>query len=90
MAKVDLVGVQELDFVDKKTGNPVQGISLQINFLDPNVMGKRADHKFLSRELCEQLKYTVDFFKPLIFTEIELETNLKGQVTGVKPVAKSN
>lgn len=89
MAKVDLVGVQELDFIDKKTGNPVQGLSLQINFLDPNVMGKKADHKFISRVLCEELKITTETLKPLIFKEVELETNLKGQVTGVKPVAKS-
>lgn len=89
MAKVELVGIEEVDYVSKKTGNPVQGINLFVNYLDPNVMGKRAENKYLSRNLCTQLHITVDSLAPYIFQEVELETNLKGFVTGVKPLEKS-
>lgn len=87
--KVELVGIGVLDYTSKKTGQPVQGINLYINYLDPNVMGKVADNKYLSKDLCDQIGITADSLAPYIFKEVELELNLRGYVIGVKPVAKS-
>ena len=88
--KVELVGIHVVDYISKKTGQPVQGIELYINYLDPNVMGKVAESKYLSKALCDQIGITVDSLAPYIFKEVELELNLRGYVIGVKPVAKSN
>lgn len=88
--KVELVGIGVLDYTSKKTGHPVQGISLYINYLDPNVMGKVADSKYLSKDLCDQIGITADSLAPYIFKEVELELNLRGYVIGVKPVEKSD
>lgn len=88
--KVELVGIGVLDYTSKKTGQPVQGISLYINYLDPNVMGKVSDSKYLSKDLCDQIGITADSLAPYIFKEVELELNLRGYVIGVKPIGKSN
>lgn len=89
MAKVKFIGLQELDF-ESRDGKQIQGLKLYINYLDENVMGLKADSKFVSREACKNLGFTVDGLSPLIGKEVEIETNLKGSITGVKPVGKSN
>lgn len=89
MAKVKFVGLQNLDF-ETRDGKQIQGLKLHINFPDENVMGLMADSKFISRQACTNLGITVEGLTPLIGKDVELETNLKGQVTGVKPVGKSN
>lgn len=89
MAKVFFVGLQNIDFDDRKTGDHIEGLKLHINYLDDNVMGLKADSKFINHEACKNLGFTVDSLAPLIGHEVELETNLKGSVTGVRPVAES-
>lgn len=89
MAKVNFVGLQDIDFEDRRTGNQIQGLKLHIIYPDENVMGLKADAKFVSREACKNLGFTVDSLSPLIGKEVEIETNLKGSITGVKPVEKS-
>lgn len=86
MAKVNFVGLQELDF-ESRDGKQIQGLKLHINYLDDQVMGFKADSKFVSREACKNLGLTVEGLSPFIGMEVELETNLKGSITGVKPVA---
>lgn len=88
MAKVNFVGLQELDF-ESRDGKQIQGFKLHINYLDENVMGLKADSKFVSREACKNLGLTVESLSPLIGKDVELETNLKGSITGVRPVGKS-
>lgn len=90
MAKVNFVGLQDMDFDDRKTGEHISGIKLFFNYLDENVMGFKADSKFVNREACKNLGFTVDNLSPLIGKVVELETNLKGKVTGVNPVEKSS
>ena len=89
MAIVRLIGLQNLDF-ETRDGNTIQGLKLHINYQDENVMGLMADSKFISSEACKNLGITVDTLSPLIGKNVELETNIKGKVTGVRPVDKSN
>ena len=84
MAKVNLVGVQPLDF-PSNDGSQVKGLSLQLNFPDENVMGMKADHKFISDMACKNLGIDLEDLEPLIGTVIEIETNLKGKITGIVP-----
>lgn len=89
MAKVNFIGLQNLDF-ETRDGNQIQGLKLHITFPDENVMGLMADSKFISRDACKNLGLSVDSLSPMIGKEIEIETNIKGKVTGVKPIGKSN
>ncbi len=83
MAKVFLVGIYDMDF-PSKDGGRIDGISLQCNYPDPNVIGLKADSKFISRALCNQCGFTADSLAPLVKHTVELETNLKGKVIGVR------
>lgn len=85
MAKVKFVGLQDLDFVGRE-GDTIQGLKLYLTFQDENVMGLRAESKFINRQSCSNLGFTVDSLMPLIGKDVELETNLKGHVIGVKPI----
>ena len=89
MAKAKLIGVQDMDFNTRK-GDHIDGIKLHITYPDENVMGLMADGKFISREACKTYGITVDGLAPMIGKDVEFETNVKGKVTGVRPVGKSN
>ncbi len=89
MAKVKFVGLQVLDF-ETRDGKSIQGLKLHINYPDENVMGMKADSKFVSREACKNLGFTVNSLSPMIGKDVDIETNINGSITGVKPVEKSN
>ena len=84
--KVELVGLQHLDF-PSKDGGQIKGINLEINFKDDNVYGKRADAKFISDIALKNLGITLDELLPLINSEVDLELNLKGKVVGIQKLA---
>ena len=52
MAKVFLVGIQDMNFPTRDGKGVIDGIALQCNYPDRNVIGLRADSKFISREIC--------------------------------------
>lgn len=86
MAKVHLVGVQPLDFPNKE-GVQIKGINLHVNFEDDNVYGQKADTKFLSDVLCVNKGITIESLLPYLDTDIDIEVNLKGKVTGITPIS---
>lgn len=83
MAKVHLVGVHDMDFPTRDGKGRIDGIGLQVTYKDPNVYGLKAESKFISRELCKNLGFTVDYLTPFIGKTVELETNLGGKVIGI-------
>ena len=82
MAKVNLCGLQPLDF-ETKEGNIIKGLKLHITYQDENVMGYCCDTKFLSDEACRNLGLSLDTLSPLIGEVVEIETNIKGKITGI-------
>lgn len=82
MAKVNLCGVQPMDF-DTREGDNVKGIKLHVSFQDENVFGYAVDTKFLSAQACKNLGITEDDLESLIGQVVEIETNLKGKITGI-------
>ncbi|MBQ4165717.1 MAG: hypothetical protein IJD85_05280 [Oscillospiraceae bacterium] len=86
MAKVDFIGVQDIDFYNDR-GEHIDGISLFVTYKDPNVYGIKADKKFVSRDQCKNIGFTVDYLLPFVGKEVELETNLKGKVIGISDVS---
>lgn len=89
MAKVHFTGLQDMDFTSRD-GKQIDGIKLFFTYPDENVMGIKADSKFVNRDSCKNLGFTVDSLSPLIGKDVEIETNIKGGITGVRAVAKSN
>ncbi len=85
MAKVNLCGVQPLDFESDK-GDTIKGLKLHVSYQDENVMGYAVDTKFVSDMACKNLGITLDDIEPLIGCVVEIETNLKGKITGITPV----
>ncbi|MBP0983692.1 MAG: hypothetical protein J6A19_08200 [Oscillospiraceae bacterium] len=85
MAKVTLVGIHDMDF-PTKDGGKIDGIALQVNYPDPNVVGLKAESKFISRDLCNNIGFTASFLTPFVGKTVELETNLKGKVIGISVV----
>ena len=83
MAKVHLVGIHDMNFPTRDGKDRIDGIALQVNYKDENVYGLKAESKFISRELCNNIGFTVDYLKPFIGKTVELETNLKGKVVGI-------
>lgn len=86
MAKVNLCGVQPLDFTTRE-GEKLNGIKLHLSYQDENVMGYAVDTKFISAQACKNLHIDLDYLEPLIGQVVEFETNLKGKVTGIHVVS---
>lgn len=85
MAKVNLCGVQPVDFKTRE-GENLKGIKLHVSYQDENVMGYAVDTKFITAVACKNLHITLDDLEPLIGQVVEFETNLKGKVTGIHAV----
>ena len=82
MAKVRLIGVQELDF-DTKEGNNIKGIKLHVSFPDEFVSGEKVDTKFISDDACHNLHIYPAELKDLIGEVINIETNFSGKLLSI-------
>ena len=67
-------------------GDQIKGIKLHVSFQDENVMGYGCDTKFLTAQACKNLGITVDYLEPMIGQVVDIETNIKGKITGINPV----
>lgn len=88
MAKVKLLGVQELDFTTKE-GKEIKGIKLHFSYPDDLVYGFKADTKFISDDAVRNLRINVAELKDLCGTDINIETNISGKLTGISSAAVS-
>lgn len=85
MAKVNLCGVQPMDFTTNE-GDQIKGLKLHVSYQDENVMGFACEAKFLSAQACKNLGITVDSLEPMIGEVVEIETNIKGKITAIKAI----
>lgn len=97
MAKITLLGVQDLDFYTDK-GEHIEGIKLHCCYDDKNVFGKSVDKAavFLPANLFEsksdRLAWFEDF-KNHIGKRVFIDKDVKGRVDGIEllpdpPIAK--
>ena len=75
--KVKVLGIQSVDYVSKRTGNPVKGVTLHSAFKDPQGRGEAVDGIFIS----DNLGLALSDIKPGDF--VDVETNFRGYVTNV-------
>ncbi len=88
MAKVFFEGLQRLDF-DTQDGKHIDGYNFHIAYPDEGTIGRYTDRKFVSIEMWNNLGFSLDELSKLVQHDVELETNIKGKITGVSPVGKS-
>lgn len=82
MAKVTLLGIQELDF-DTNDGKNIKGIKLHVYYPDNFVYGFKADTKFISDDSVKNLRLNVAELKDLCGTVVNIETSLGGKIVGI-------
>lgn len=87
MANVFFEGIQRLDF-DTKDGKHIDGYNLHIAYPDEGTIGRYTDTKFISIDMWKNLGFSLETLTPLVQHDVELETNIKGKVTGVKAIGK--
>ena len=80
--KVNLLGVQDLDFTTRE-GDTIQGVKLHLCYTDANVAGRKVDTKFISRSALANLGIDVSSFTAAIGKEIDLQTDFGGKVCAV-------
>lgn len=78
-----VLGIQQLNYVSKKTGNPVVGVTLHCAFKDPEVTGECIERVFVSDNL--NLRHVLDSIWP--GDTIDVTYNRRGYVAGVSLIA---
>ena len=73
--KVKVLGIQSVDYVSRKTGNPVKGVTLHSSFKDAQVEGESVSPIFVSDNL--NIKAVADI-RP--GTMVDVEYNNRGYV----------
>ena len=76
--RVRVLGVQSVDYVSRKTGNPVKGVTLHTAFKDAQVQGEAVSNIFVSDNLQIQC---ISEVKPASLVNIEY--NNRGDVQDV-------
>lgn len=84
MAKVNLIGVQPVEFTDNN-GKEISGLKLHISYQDDSTYGYVADSKFVTTDACKKLSISEDDLVPLIGQVVDLELNPKGKLVGINP-----
>lgn len=79
---VTLVGVQELDFTSND-GSQIQGVKLHVIYPSSNMVGRKADAKFLSAARLDELGFTAKDFCGQIDSDIDISTDFNGKVIDV-------
>lgn len=77
--KVVVLGVQTVDYVSRKTGNPVKGVTLHAKHKDSQVIGEAVSNIFISDNLG---LLCVSDLKPGLIVDVEY--NNRGFVSDVQ------
>lgn len=79
--KYKVVGTQLVDYVSKRTGEQIKGVTLHVTCKDSQVNGEMAEKVFVS----DRLGIDGLFSLPLGST-VDVQYNNRGFVVGVEPV----
>jgi hypothetical protein len=76
--KAKILGIQGVNYVSKRTGNPVKGTSFHVSLRDPNVRGEAVRTVFVSDNLS-----IPDIVNIIPGTNIDVEYDYRGYVCGL-------
>ena len=77
--KAKVLGTQCVDYVSKKTGNPVKGVTLHVSHKDSQVRGEAVSSPFISDNLA--IPGIGDVRPGMV---VDIEYNNRGYVCGVE------
>lgn len=77
--KAKVLGIQNVDYISRKTGNPVKGTTLHCAFPDPQVQGDAVESIFVS----DNLRLT-NLAKIKPGDKVDVEYNHRGYVCNVE------
>lgn len=80
--KAKVLGVQNVDYKSKKTGEQVVGHTLHVSFKDADVRGEAVDSPFISERL--GLSNVISALQP--GQMVEIVYNRRGYVADVEPL----
>ena len=83
MDKINVVGLRDVSFKDKKTGHPVSGTSVFYTTDDEYVTGVAAGKLFVSSYYCERMPYF-----PAVGDQCFVYYNRYGKPAGFERVGK--
>lgn len=82
--KVKILGVQNVDYVSKRTNQPVSGITLHAVFSDAQVKGQAVDQIFVSDNLHIPSRRDI-----AVGQTVDIEYNSRGRVCGLEIVPEA-
>lgn len=77
--KKTVLGVQKVDYISKKTGEPVKGITLHCSCKDADVIGEAVETLFIS----DRLELSADVYAVQPGQIVDVEYNRRGYVADV-------
>ena len=77
--KKTVLGVQKVDYISRKTGEPVKGITLHCSCKDVDVIGDAVESLFVS----DRLDCTENLYSILPGQVVDVEYNRRGYVADV-------
>ena len=79
-----VVGKQTVDYVSKKTGQPVKGVTLHLTYPDDRIIGLGTESVFVSaKSTCYSVVMCLE-----LGDDVDLFYNRYGSVEDIRPVAK--
>ena len=85
MAKVNLIGVRNLDF-KADDGKTIQGVKIFFSHDDPNVKGQITENKFISSAACGNMGITFDDLVSHIDEVLDIDVDFNGKIIGISEV----
>lgn len=76
--KYEVLGIQAVDYISRKTGNPVKGVTLHVKHKDAQVQGEAVANLFISDNL--EIACVADV-RP--HSLVDVEYNQRGYVAGL-------
>lgn len=83
--KAKVLGIQQVNYTSKKTGQPVIGTTLHCSYKDSNTFGEAVDSIFISDNL--GLKTVIDSI--VIGTLVDVEYNNRGYLNDLAIISQS-
>lgn len=85
MAKVNLIGVRNLDFKGDD-GKMIQGVKIYFAHDDPNVEGQITENKFISSAACGNMGITFNDLAAHIGEVLDIDVDFNGKIIGISQV----
>lgn len=81
---VKLIGLQDVNFTNKESGEVIDGVKIHFTSVDENVRGHKAESKFIKRDVFDNFNIGFDKLVTCIEKTIDVEFGRRDKVVGIK------